>query len=146
MMSKSESQCSTGVVFAMMLPHRAGRDRASWLPSSWHVAVPVGACACAGGQGVTDPTGGRQHRTADLTGTIGVRRSHDQTRDLALGRCEVDSHDGIDGEGGDGAGERHGDGHEIDETAEEWRMSRPAWNLGDGPEQLSYAATSSLGV
>jgi hypothetical protein len=26
------------------------------------------------------------------------------------------------------------------------RMSRPAWNLGDGPEQLSYAATSSLGV
>jgi len=27
-----------------------------------------------------------------------------------------------------------------------WRMSRPAWNLGDGPEQLSYAATSSFGV
>jgi hypothetical protein len=26
------------------------------------------------------------------------------------------------------------------------RMSRPAWNLGDGPEQLSYAATSSFGV
>jgi putative transposase len=26
------------------------------------------------------------------------------------------------------------------------RMSRPAWILGDGPEQLSYAATSSFGV
>jgi hypothetical protein len=26
------------------------------------------------------------------------------------------------------------------------RMSRLAWNLGDGPEQLSYAATSSFGV
>ena len=26
------------------------------------------------------------------------------------------------------------------------RMSRPAWNLGDGPEQLSYAATPSFGV
>jgi hypothetical protein len=26
------------------------------------------------------------------------------------------------------------------------RMSRPAWNLGDGPEQLSYAATSSFGA
>ena len=27
-----------------------------------------------------------------------------------------------------------------------WRMSRPAWNLGDGPEQVSYAATSLFGV
>jgi hypothetical protein len=26
------------------------------------------------------------------------------------------------------------------------RMSRLVWNLGDGPEQLSYAATSSFGV
>jgi hypothetical protein len=26
------------------------------------------------------------------------------------------------------------------------RMSRPAWKLGDGPEQVSYAATSSFGV
>jgi hypothetical protein len=26
------------------------------------------------------------------------------------------------------------------------RMSRPAWNLGDGPEHLSYAATSFSGV
>jgi hypothetical protein len=26
------------------------------------------------------------------------------------------------------------------------RMSRPAWILGDGPEQLSYAATSSFGA
>jgi hypothetical protein len=27
-----------------------------------------------------------------------------------------------------------------------WRMSRPAWNLGGGPEQVSYAATSLFGV
>jgi len=26
------------------------------------------------------------------------------------------------------------------------RMSRPVWNLGDDPEQLSYAATSFSGV
>jgi len=31
-------------------------------------------------------------------------------------------------------------------TGLEGRMSRPAWILGDGPEQLSYAATSSFGV
>jgi hypothetical protein len=36
--------------------------------------------------------------------------------------------------------------HDPGASTNTWRMSRPAWILGDGPEQLSYAATSSFGV
>jgi Protein of unknown function (DUF3099) len=55
-----------------------------------------------------------------------MRRSDDRSWDLALGGCEVDCHDGVNGEGGGGAEEGHGDGQEIDEAAKK-RPAGPGW-------------------
>jgi hypothetical protein len=68
--------------------------------------------------------------------------------DRRLGRAEehLDSLKAQEAEWGDRQREFITLKLDTDPHSRRRRMSRPAWFLGDGPEQLSYAATSLPGA